>query len=48
MEPTMDAIHKAYATCTRALQKLPPEDQKRVVQSLAVLFQIIPYDQGAK
>jgi hypothetical protein len=39
----VDAVHKAYATCTRAIQKLPEAEQKRVVQALAILFQVMPY-----
>ncbi len=41
----MDAVHEAYAKCSRALVKLPVEEQRRVVKALAIMLEILPYDQ---
>jgi hypothetical protein len=48
-EADVDAVHEAYAKCSRALVKLPVEEQRRVVKALAIMLEILPYDQtGAK
>jgi hypothetical protein len=41
----MDAAHTAFVKCSRILQPLPPEDQRRVVRAMAILLEVIPWQE---
>ena len=44
----MDAAHQAFQKCSKILQALPEEEQKRVVRAMGILLGLLPWQDKPK